>query len=125
MSPSLQDRIASAINDYPDFPKKGIVFKDIMPLFAHPSLFRDIIDEFCTSESIIASDAIIGIDTGFLFASAMAYKLGKPLISARKPGKLPGTLKTVGYGLEYGTNELSIQEQSLINFRIFRLLMIF
>ena len=87
MSPSLQDRIASAINDYPDFPKKGIVFKDIMPLFAHPSLFRDIIDEFCTSESIIASDAIIGIDArGFLFASAIAYKLGKPLITARKPG---------------------------------------
>ena len=88
-----------------------------MPLLADPSLFRDIIDEFCSSESIINSDAIIGIDArGFLFASAIAYKLGKPLITARKPGKLPGPLKTVGYGLEYGTNELSIQEQSLINF---------
>ena len=117
MSLTLQNRINAAINDYPDFPKKGIVFKDIMPLLADPNLFRDIIDKFCSSESIINSDAIIGIDArGFLFSSAIAYKLGKPLITARKPGKLPGPLKTVGYGLEYGTNELSIQSQSLDNF---------
>ena len=120
VSPALQDRITATIDDYPDFPKQGIVFKDIMPLLADPELFRDIIDKFSYSESIMASDAIIGIDArGFLFASAIAYKLGKPLISARKPGKLPGTIKTVGYGLEYGKNELSIQEQSLKNFRNF------
>ena len=91
-----------------------------MPLLADPELFRDIIDQFCSSESIIASDAVIGIDArGFLFASAISYKLGKPLITARKPGKLPGPIKTVGYGLEYGKNELSMQDQSLIKFRNF------
>ena len=122
MLPTLQDRIKASINEYPDFPKKGIVFKDIMPLLADPTIFKDIIDKFCLSESIIKSDAIIGIDArGFLFSSAIAYKLGKPLITARKPGKLPGSLKTVGYGLEYGTNQLSIQVQSLMNFQKFAL----
>ena len=91
-----------------------------MPLLADPTIFKDIIDKFCLSESIIKSDAIIGIDARVFFFT-IAYKLGKPLITARKPGKLPGSLKTVGYGLEYGTNQLSIQVQSLMNFQKFAL----
>ena len=108
------------INDYVDFPKQGIVFKDWLPLLLDPVVFREIIEEISSWEGFNSADAIIAIDArGFIFGSTIAYKLSKPLILARKSGKLPGKLITKSYKLEYGNNELCIQEDSLNKFNNF------
>ncbi len=116
----LQDEIKNTIKDYPNFPKNGIVFKDILPIFENPQLFQKIINSASKKEIFAKTDAIIAIDArGFLLGSAIALKTSKPLILARKKGKLPGDVITGKYQLEYGENSLSIQKNSLINFRKF------
>lgn len=108
------------IKDYIDFPKQGIVFKDWLPLLLDPNAFKEIIEEISSWEGFNSADAIIAIDArGFIFGSTIAYKLSKPLILARKSGKLPGKLITKSYQLEYGSNELCIQEESLNKFNNF------
>ena len=108
------------IKDYIDFPKKGIVFKDWLPLLLDPKAFKEIIEEISSWEGFKSADAIIAIDArGFIFGSTIAYKLSKPLLLARKSGKLPGKLITKSYQLEYGSNELCIQEESLNKFNNF------
>jgi adenine phosphoribosyltransferase len=120
---TLAQRLGSAIDDHPDFPEKGIVFKDMMPILSEPSLFSDVVDCFCGFSSIIAADAIVGLDArGFLFASAVALRSSKPLVVARKPGKLPGKLLSKSYDLEYGQNELSVQLSALSKFNKFAII---
>ena len=116
----MTNYLSFLIKDYIDFPKKGIIFKDILPVLQKPDVFLELINKMSSSEMILNSDAIIAIDArGFVFGSAISIKIQKPLILARKPGKLPGELITKSYSLEYGENSLSIQKSSIKNFKKF------
>ena len=102
------------INSYKDFPKKGVVFKDVLGILQDPEAFNQLITRMSSSKIINNSEAIISIDArGFIFGSAVSLKSSKPMIVARKPGKLPGELVEKQYNLEYGVNSLSIQKSSL------------
>ena len=108
------------IKNYPDFPKKGINFKDIMPIFAEPEVFSKSLEKMSNFDFCKDAEAIIAVDArGFLFGAGLSLKLSKPLITARKPGKLPGEVFTKSYDLEYGSNSLSIQRESLEKFSSF------
>ena len=102
------------INNFEDFPKKGINFKNILPILENPKSHKYLISQMANSEIVRKAEAIIGIDArGFIFASGIALEAEKPLILARKPGKLPGELISKSYDLEYGSNSLSLQKSSL------------
>ncbi|WGI36366.1 adenine phosphoribosyltransferase [Mesomycoplasma lagogenitalium] len=97
------------IRDVQDFPKKGILFKDISPLLADGNVLRSVIDQM--SELSKDADIIIGPDArGFLFGTPVAAMLKKPFIMVRKPNKLPGPVISMKYDLEYGSNILEVQE---------------
>ncbi len=116
---SFQD-LENYISSYPDFPKKGITFKDVLPILANPPVFKKLINNMSKQDIFAESEAIIAIDArGFIFGSAIGFNLSKPVIVARKPGKLPGKIITENYNLEYGQNSLSIQKSSLKNFNKF------
>ena len=102
------------IDNYPDFPATGILFKDITPIFSDPLVYSRLIKEMSLLFEADEIDALVAIDArGFLFGSAISLELKKPLILARKPGKLPGEVIEKQYNLEYGTNKLAIQKKSL------------
>ncbi len=108
------------IKDYPDFPTKGIVFKDILPILTSPKVFKDLINKMSAWEPLKNCEAIIAIDArGFIFGSSIALTLAKPLILARKKGKLPGKVLEKSYKLEYGENTLCIQSKSIENYKNF------
>jgi adenine phosphoribosyltransferase len=97
------EKIAAAVRDVPDFPKPGIIFKDITPVLADGALFRESVDLFLRACEPLRPDKIVGIDArGFLFGSAVAYQLGIGFIPVRKKGKLPFQSKEASYTLEYG-----------------------
>ena len=105
------------IKDYPDFPKKGIIFKDVLPILQKPNEFSELIKSMSTNEICHKAEAIIAIDArGFIFGTALSVLTSKPMIVARKPGKLPGNTISKSYKLEYGENSLSIQKESLKNY---------
>ena len=107
-------KIEDLINTYKDFPKKGVDFKDVLGILQDPEAFNQLIIRMSSSQIIKNSEAIISIDArGFIFGSAVSLKSSKPMIVARKPGKLPGELVEKQYNLEYGVNSLSIQKSSL------------
>ena len=113
----LSSELKKIIRTYQNFPKKGIIFRDVLPILSHPEIFSNLIKEMASSQKCRDADAIIGIDArGFIFASGIALELSKPLVLARKPGKLPGSLYSQSYYLEYGENSLSIQKEALSNF---------
>ena len=114
------NNLKSAIDSYKDFPQEGIVFRDVLPILRQPDIFSDLINKMSSSKVLGNSDAIIAIDArGFIFGAAIAFNLSKPLIVARKPGKLPGKIISKSYNLEYGSNSLSIQEESLSEHQTF------
>ena len=102
-------KLRKAVRDVPDFPKKGIVFKDITPVLNDGALFRSSIDIFldrCRGKQI---DKIVGIDArGFLFGSAVAYQLGVGFVPLRKKGRLPYQTESAKYSLEYGEAEMEL-----------------
>src|SRR6266568_2908106 len=103
------DKLRTGVRDVPDFPKKGIVFKDITPILKDGALFRASIDVFlerCRGRKI---DKIVGIDArGFVFGSAVAYELGVGFVPIRKRGKLPYKTEIAKYSLEYGEAEMEM-----------------
>ena len=102
------------IDTYKDFPKKGIEFKDVLGIMQDPGIFKELILEMSSSQIIKNAEAIISIDArGFIFGTAISLHVSKPMIVARKPGKLPGELVEKNYSLEYGENTLSIQKKAL------------
>ncbi len=104
-------KLESFIRDIPDFPKEGIVFKDITPLLADPKAFQYAVDMLCDKYVDQKVDYILGAEArGFILAAAMAYKLDAGFIPARKPGKLPYNTQVQTYELEYGTDALEIHE---------------
>ena len=107
-------KVIDLIDTYKDFPKKGIDFKDILGIIQEPKIFKELIVMMSSSEIIKNADAIISIDArGFIFGSAISLDSSKPMILARKPGKLPGELSEEKYSLEYGENSLSVQKKAL------------
>ncbi|MGL6097169.1 MAG: adenine phosphoribosyltransferase [Fimbriiglobus sp.] len=97
----------SYIRDIPDFPKPGILFKDITPLLADPSAFEYAISRMAAHYATTEIDAIAAAEArGFLFAAPLALQLRKPLVPLRKPGKLPYRTYSLKYDLEYGQAEL-------------------
>ena len=114
------DKLKLAVDSYKDFPQKGIVFRDVLPILSDPEIFSDLIKEMSSSNVLRNSDVIIAIDArGFIFGAAISFHLSKPLIVARKPGKLPGEIISKSYNLEYGSNSLSIQEKALSDHQTF------
>src|ERR1700744_5070561 len=100
----IADQIKSAIRDIPDFPKPGIIFKDITPILKSPALCTQIVDAFAVQLQGTKVDVIAGIESrGFLFGVTLAAKLGVPFVPVRKAGKLPYTIRQKAYKLEYGT----------------------
>ena len=111
------EKLESLIKTYYDFPKKGIAFKDILGIMQEPEVFRELIFEMSSNHVIKNSEAIISIEArGFIFGSAISLQTSKPMVVARKPGKLPGELIKENYNLEYGKSTLSIQKESLEKF---------
>ena len=107
-------KLEDFIKTYKDFPKKGIDFKDVLGILQEPEVFSELIMRMSSSQIINNSEAIISVDArGFIFGSAVSLKSSKPMIVARKPGKLPGEIVKQQYNLEYGVNSLSIQKSSL------------
>jgi len=114
MGSDTVERLRAAVRDVPDFPKKGIVFKDITPILSDSSLFRASIDLFverCRGREI---DKIVGIDArGFVFGSAVAYELGVGFVPIRKRGKLPYKTEIAKYSLEYGEAEMEMHTDAV------------
>jgi len=116
----LSERLRNSIVNYPDFPKKGILFKDISPIIADQELFSDLIEKISKYSFFKDTEAIIAIDArGFIFGSAIAKTVKKPFLMARKKNKLPGCLIENSYGLEYGKDTLSIQYSAIKSFKRF------
>ena len=112
--------LENLIEAHKDFPKEDILFRDVLPILRNPEIFYSLITEMSELNICKSADAILAIDArGFLFGSALALKSFKPLVVARKPGKLPGKILTNTYSLEYGTNSLSIQKDSIKDYESF------
>jgi adenine phosphoribosyltransferase len=109
MNSDTIEKLRAAVRDVPDFPKPGIIFKDITPILSSGKLFRASIDLFlenCRGKEI---DKIVGIDArGFLFGSAVAYELGVGFVPLRKKGRLPYKTESAKYSLEYGEAEMEL-----------------
>ncbi len=101
---SLESKLSAAIRDVPDFPKEGIVFKDITPIMMDAKLSVEVVDHLYNIYKDLDLDAVAGIESrGFLFGYPLAMKLGIPFILIRKKGKLPHNVLSVNYDLEYGS----------------------
>lgn len=119
----LTEKLNAVIKDYPDFPKKGIIFKDISPIFHNPPLFEELLNKLSEVSFLHDSDALVAIDArGFILGSALSYLIKKPLILARKKNKLPGELIEKNYELEYGIDSLSIQKDAINKFERFTII---
>lgn len=102
------------IRDIPDFPKEGIIFHDITPLLQNAKAFESAIDRMAEGLNGIEIDYLVGIESrGFIFASALAMKLGRGLIIVRKPGKLPYVTINASYDLEYGSDSLEVHRDAI------------
>lgn len=108
------EKLRNAIRDVPDFPKEGIIFKDITPLLLDPVLFQSAIDIFVERYRGKEISKVVGIEArGFLFASALAYQIGSGLVPVRKPGKLPYKTEKATYELEYGEDSVEIHRDAI------------
>jgi len=107
-------RLERLIRDVPDFPKPGIVFKDITPLLRDPEGFRAAVEGLAAPLEKGKVDAVVGIESrGFLFGAALATHLGTGFVPIRKPRKLPWKTRAESYALEYGTDTVEIHEDAV------------
>jgi adenine phosphoribosyltransferase len=106
--------LESLIRNVPDFPKPGILFKDITPLLGHPTAFRLVTDLFEERLAKDKPDLVVGIESrGFIFGAALAQRLGVGFVPVRKPGKLPYKTRKVTYDTEYSTDTLEMHEDAI------------
>jgi adenine phosphoribosyltransferase len=106
--------IKSLIREIPDFPKPGILFRDITTLLRDPEGLRYTIDTLAEKCAGMAIDFVVGMESrGFIFGTPLAYKLGAGFIPVRKPGKLPAAVHSIEYALEYGTDCLEVHQDAL------------
>jgi adenine phosphoribosyltransferase len=102
------------IRDVPDFPREGILFKDVMPLIADPAYFAESIRQLAEWTRPRQPDLVLGAEArGFIFGGALAYELGAGFIAARKPGKLPWETIEATYALEYGVDSLQVHRDAV------------
>jgi adenine phosphoribosyltransferase len=107
-------RIRALVRDVPDFPKPGILFRDITTVLRHPIAWRATVDQMCDAVDAWDFDVVVGIESrGFILGAAMAYQLGVGFVPVRKPGKLPAAVHSVDYALEYGLDSLEIHQDAL------------
>ncbi len=108
------ENLKNYINEIKDFPKEGIVFKDISPIYKEPKIWNELMLPLQSLISSVKPDYIAGIESrGFIASSALAFKLEVGFIPIRKPNKLPGQVLGVNYKLEYGEDRLEIQQNSI------------
>ncbi len=108
------NQLAATIRDVPDFPKPGILFKDITTLIADPKAFKTVIDMLVARYRDMKIDKVLAIESrGFIFGGALAYLLGCGFQIVRKPGKLPWKTRSASYELEYGSDTLEIHEDAV------------
>ncbi|HXV57669.1 MAG TPA: adenine phosphoribosyltransferase [Gaiellaceae bacterium] len=106
--------LTSYIRDIPDFPKRGIVFKDIMPLLADPEALHATVERLAEFAEPRKPDIVLGAEArGFILGAALAYRLGAGFVAARKPGKLPWRTISAKYALEYGFDALELHADSI------------
>ncbi|SOD15279.1 adenine phosphoribosyltransferase [Pedobacter xixiisoli] len=109
----VSDKIKQIIRDVPDFPKPGIIFKDITPILKNPALCNEIADALAAQLAGVKVDVVAGIESrGFLFGLALAQKLNVPFVPIRKAGKLPYKTIQQSYDLEYGSATLEVHEDA-------------
>lgn len=109
----LKQKLKQSLRQFPDFPSPGILFEDILPIFADPTLHENLLRalELHVSQTHEKPDVVVGLDArGFLFGPSLALKLGASFVPVRKKGKLPGPCKTAEYQKEYGTDFFQMQE---------------
>lgn len=112
--PITVEQIKAAIRDIPNFPKPGILFKDIMPVLKDSALLHQVIDYFYERLKDQNIQYVVGIESrGFILGSALAYKLGSGFVPIRKQGKLPGLVERHEYDLEYGTDIVEIHTDAV------------
>ena len=113
--PEVAALVASRVLDVPDFPKPGIVFKDLMPLFADGLVFRQVIDDIVAWHGAGSFEVVAGVEArGFVVAAAIAYATGKGVVPVRKAGKLPRKTHSASYALEYGEATLEVHEDAFV-----------
>jgi len=113
--PEVAALVASRVLDVPDFPKPGIVFKDLMPLFADGPVFHEMIDGIVAHHGAGSFDVVAGVEArGFVVAAAIAYATGKGVVPIRKAGKLPRRTHSASYALEYGEATLEVHEDAFV-----------
>jgi adenine phosphoribosyltransferase len=106
--------LSAKIRDIPDFPKRGIVFKDIMPLLADPKALHETVEQLAGFAEPRRPDLILGAEArGFILGAALAYRLNCGFVAARKPGKLPWRTVSVKYALEYGFDALELHADAI------------
>ena len=106
--------LSAKIRDIPDFPKRGIVFKDIMPLLADPEALHETVERLAEFAEARKPDLILGAEArGFILGAALAYRLNCGFVAARKPGKLPWRTVSVKYALEYGFDALELHADAI------------
>ena len=106
--------LKSRIRDIPDFPKKGILFRDITTLLKDESAFQKAIDKLTAYYEDEGVEKVVGIESrGFIFGAPLAYTLGAGFIPVRKPGKLPSDIFEAKYELEYGTDTLTVHQDAV------------
>ena len=107
------ETLKSVIRDIPNFPKEGIIFKDITPLLSNPTSFKKAIDTLKARYEDKRIDQVVGVEArGFIFASALAYALGCGVVMVRKPGKLPYKTYQKTYSLEYGEDSIEVHQDA-------------
>lgn len=112
---TIEEKIRSAIRDVPNFPKEGIMFKDITPIMLNPVLSQEIIDHLYDMYKDKGIDKVAGIESrGFLFGYPLAIKLGVPFVLIRKKGKLPYDKISYDYDLEYGAATIEIHTDAIL-----------
>ena len=109
-----KDGLKGLIRDIPDFPKKGIIFKDIMPLIQDKEAFKSAIDLLADRYAGKGIKKVVSVEArGFIFGAAVAYKLGAGIVPVRKKGKLPYKTHEITYDLEYGTDTLQMHQDAI------------
>ena len=110
----MLERLRNAIRDVDGFPHEGIVFKDITPVLADAELFRGTIDLLCRAVAGVKIDKVVGIEArGFIFAAAVADRIGAGFVPIRKKGKLPWKCREAAYDLEYGAAAIELHEDAV------------
>ena len=107
-------RLEDYVVTIPDFPKPGILFRDVTPVLQHPEAFREATDQFEEFAKKIDANVVVGPESrGFIFGAPVALDLGLSFVPARKPGKLPRETVSVSYDLEYGTAEIHVHKDAI------------